>query len=353
MLGQSARRTSYHRFGSFRGGVACGLVVMGGAAWGASAATNPIPVSAATNAESMIAMPAAEPSIYRNNIIDTVQGSASTRIVLLARWVDSFFDDPEYAVEEADARASFQQSVTFYRNLDAEFNSRVRATVLLPNLERRFRLSFEGNDEETADEEAGAVDETLADSTRQSIDDPSLRLQYFFLHRPEIDISMSGGVRLSETSFYVGPRFKLRAGIGGGWDARFIQRIYWYTTNDLKSKSELRFDHLLGQYALFRQAFWTDWDEEKHETEGFRNSVTSSVTQPINRTAAFRYAWSSAHQTRPDPRWVSTTLSVSYRQSIWRDWIIVELSPFVTWEEEFNWDPKPGATVSLSAIFEE
>jgi len=350
MAGQNARCTSHGRFGFYRIGVVCGLMVMGNP--GAAAGTNQTPIQAATDNESLADIPAAESDFRWDNIVDTVQGSASSRIVLLARWVDSFFDDPEYAEEEAYARTSFQQNVTFYRNLDPEFTSRVRATFLLPNLQKRLRVSFEGNDEGYAEDASDEIDETLADSTRQSIDAPSLRLQYFFLHRPEIDFSMTGGVRLSETSFYLGPRFKLRAGIGSGWEARFIQRVYWYTTNDLKSKTELRFDHILGRYALFRQAFRTDWDEEKHEAEGFHNTVTSSITQPIKRNAAFRYAWSSSHHTRPDPRWISTTLSVGYRQSIWRDWIIVELSPFVTWEEDFNWDPKPGITLSLSAIFE-
>ena len=144
----------------------------------------------------------------------------------------------------------------------------------------------------------------------------------------------------------------LRHDLGAGWNAKLTHRTYWYTTDNLKAKTELRFDHLIGQRNLFRQSIRSNWDEEKHEDVGFRHTVTSSITQAFKNDSALRYAWSSSHQTRPDPRWTSTTLSIGYRQSIWRKWIIIEAAPFVTWEEQFGWDPKPGLAISLSTIFE-
>jgi len=352
MLGQSAKRTSYKRFGSFRIGIACGLMIMGSEAWGAPVSTNQVQASAIKNGEDAEDISPAAPDAHENNIIDAVQGSTSSRIVTLARWVDSFFDDPEYAVQEATARASINQDINFYRNLDPSYRTYVRASAVLPNLNRKFRLIFEGDNDPTTLQDTEDIDPDTVEPKKDSVDDNTLRLQYIFLERYYLDLRLTGGIRLKETDLYIGPRVKFRTHIGSKWEASLSQRIYWYTTNTLRTKTELRFDHILGEHNLFRQAFSTDWDEEKHQTEGFRNTVTSSITQPIKRSAAFRYAWSSSYQTRPDPRWTSTTLSVGYRQSVWRDWIIVEVTPFVTWEEDFNWDPKPGFTIALSAIFE-
>jgi len=351
MFGPSAVRTFKSGCGAVRICCACGMMTMSCIAGEDSAGTNHIQAAATVNETSTNA-PVEEPEIQRKNIIDTVQGSASSRLVSLARWVDSFFDDPEYAEEEADARASLTQTVTFYRNVDPVYRTRVRASLILPNLSRRFRLTFEGNDDLDQEDAAGNLEETLAESTQESIDDPSLRLQYLFLHEPDVDLGMSGGVRLNESAFYAGPRLKLRAGLGAGWDAKFTQRTYWYTTDNVKAKTELRFDHLLGRRNLFRQAFRTDWNEEKHQSEGFRNTVTSSITQPLQKNAAFRYAWSSTYLTRPDPRWTSTTLSVGYRQSLWREWVIAEVTPFMRWEEQYDWGPSPGIVLGLSAILE-
>ena len=84
-----------------------------------------------------------------------------------------------------------------------------------------------------------------------------------------------------------------------------------------------------------------------------RNTTTSSITQPFGKNVAFRYAWSSVYTTRPDPRWTSTTLTVGYRQSILRKWLVLETAPFVTWEEQYKWEPGAGIAVSLNVIFEE
>jgi hypothetical protein len=327
-----------------RAGIICLLSSMLSAA--ANSQTPPLET---TGGETMTT----QPSLQYNTFIDTVQDSASSHLASLARRVDAFFDDSEYAEEEADARVSVEQSIIVYRHLDPEYRTRVRASVVLPNLSRRLRLSFEGNEESSAGSFVSDVVEDLLESTKEALDDPSLRLQYLFLQRPDLNLRLSGGVRLSETAFYAGPRIKLRAGIGAGWDAQITQRAYWYTTDNLKAKSELRLDHLLGKRNLFRQAVRVDWDEERHALEGFRQTVTSSIAQPLKASSALRYAWSSVYRTRPDPRWTSTTLSIAYRQSVWRKWIFVEVAPFVIWEQDYDWETNPGVALSLSTVFEE
>lgn len=353
MGGHSVIRTSKNGFGAVRTAIACGLMAMGCEATEESTGTNHIQTSSKTHVEGMTNAPVAEQTVGNHSIFDTVQGSASSRIVSLAQWVDSFFDDPEYNEDEADARASFKQIVTFYRNLDPVYRTVIRGTVTLPNLSRKLRLTFEGNDDLASEDEVGAAEESLADSTRGSVDDPSFRLQYLFLKKPDIDFGMSGGVRLNEPDLYTGPLLKLRAGIGAGWHTKFIQRLYWYTSDNLRTKTELRFDHLVGERNLFRQDFRTDWDEETYEHEGFRNTLTSSITQPLPHHAALRYAWSSVYLTQPDSRWRSTTLSIGYRRGLWREWVILEIAPFVRWEERYDWDPSPGIALSLNAIFDQ
>lgn len=348
MFGLNKIRTSKRKVGTCATLALCGVMAMNCEATGHAAETNHLHTSTTAGSEEILDMPVAEPEIHKDNIIDTVQGSASSHLASLALWVDSFFDDPDYAEEEAYARVSIKQNVNFYRNLNAEYRTDVSATFVLPNLRRKFRLSFEGNENPYPED----TDETLAEASRTSVDDPSVRLQYLFLKHPDIDVSWSAGVRLSESAVYTGPRFKLSAGLGAGWNTKFTQRIYWYTTNNLKTKMELRFDHILGKYNLFRQAFRMDWDTEEHPHQGFSISTSSSITQPLTETSAIRYDWTSVYLTRPDPSWSSTTLSFGYRQSVWRKWLILEIAPFVSWEEQYDRRPKPGVNISLDAIFE-
>jgi hypothetical protein len=293
------------------------------------------------------------PGIKQGNFIDTAQGAASTRIASLARWVDSFFDDPEYAAEEASARASISQSATFYRDPAAAYRTSIRASIVLPNLSNRLRLAFEGNDELYAEEPVGDTVPNLPESTRESVDDPSLRLHYTLLQRYETDLRMTGGFRLEDSSVYAGPRFKFRTRLGADWNAAFIQRLLWYTTETRRSKTELRLNRLAGTRNLFRQTFRTDWYKERDENNVLRHTITTSLAQPLKKTAAFRYTWSSVYFAQPESGWAYTTASISYRRSAWRDWIMVEAAPFVRWERRYDWEPNAGITFSISAIFEE
>ncbi|HEY5621862.1 MAG TPA: hypothetical protein VIR77_04600, partial [Pontiella sp.] len=293
------------------------------------------------------------PGVTQRNFIDTAQGAASTRIASLARWVDSFFDDPDYAAEEAYARASISQSATFYRDPDAVYRTSIRASIILPNLSNRLRLAFEGNDELYAEDTIGEPEPNLPASTRESLDDPSLRLHYTLLQRYETDLRMTGGFRLEDSAFYAGPRFKLRTRLSSDWDAVLTQRLLWYTTETRRSKTELRLNRILGTRNLFRQAFRTDWYKEREENDVLRHTVTTSLAQPLKKTAAFRYAWSSVYFAQPESGWISSTASVGYRRSAWRDWIILEAEPFVRWERQYDWEPNAGITFSISAIFEE
>ncbi len=346
-------RPSRIRFGTLRIVLLCSLFTMACAGADEAVGTNQVHVSSASASNEVAGTYFSKAGAHTARIIDTVQGSTSTRLVSIAQWVDSFFIDPDYVEEQADAHVTLQQSVKFYRYFEPELRTSVRASVVLPNINRRLRLVLEGNDERDLENPTQPFDETLLDSTEQSVDNPAVSLQYFFLQNPDIDLSLSGGVRLSEPSLYVAPRIALRAGLGAGWESKLTERIYWYTTGNVRSDSEFRFDHLLGKRNLFRQTFQMYWERETYDEEGFLYNLNSSITHPlIKKDAAFRYAWATAYQTRPAGHWTSTTLSMGYRQSIWRKWLIMEITPFVTWEEQYQWEPSPGIFFSISAIFQ-
>lgn len=281
--------------------------------------------------------------------IDTAHYAVSSRIISLARWMDSFFDDPEYATEEADARISISQATTYSKADLLEYRTRISSSVALPNLSRKTKLVFEGNE----DLEVEDTEKSVQESAKESVDSPSIGLQYSFLELRDLDLRVRAGVRLGDPSFYAGPRIRAYIDIGNTWTARFTQRAYWYTDNYWRSKSTLDFDRIIGSRNLFRQSFRTDWKEEYFPTQGFRHTVTSSLSQPLKDAAAFRYSWSSVYYTRPNGEWSSTALSVSYRQSVWQDWILLEVTPFVAWEDRLNWEINPGITFSVNILFED
>lgn len=284
-----------------------------------------------------------------NTLADSAMRVAGDRVASLVQWVDSFFEDPEYTEEEADARISLRQSIEYGQTTGTEYRSRVRASLTLPNLSRRMKVVLEGDDE---DELEGVDRTTLRSAAGESVETSRLGVQYGLLDRARYNYKLTGGVRLGDTALYVGPRFRYYAELSPRLATRFAQRIRWYTRGGWRSDTDLNFSRRVGERNLFRQSFSIDWRETHYKSQGYRFTFTTAFTQPLSKEQALRYTWVSTRLTRPSQRWKSTALSVSYRRAVWREWLLMELTPFLSWHEEDDWKTDFGGTVSVSLVVE-
>jgi hypothetical protein len=286
----------------------------------------------------------------KENAIDSTHRNVSSTVGSISRFIDSLFQNPNYTAEEADGRFSLYQSFDTSKQSTMRFRTRIKGSISLPNLSKRLKLSFMGNGNL---DNGDTKDQNIEDSVEEYIDAFSIRLQYSLLSRKNIYIRESVGVRFRNLSLFSGIRLRIRKELGGKWNTKFTQHLFWFTKDGWKSNSELTFNRIIGKHNLFRQTFRTAWSENKNFSEGFRFTLMSSFTQPLSTKAAFRYRWSSRYYTMPEPDWTSTTLSVRYRQIIWKDWLIFEFAPFVSWSEIFGWKANPGIIISITIAFEE
>lgn len=291
-----------------------------------------------------------EITVEQSNMIDSTHSAIGKKVGAIARMIDSFFENSDYAIEEADGRISLHQSIEITKKSSMRYRTRIKGSLSLPNISRRLKLDFKGNDNLDIDD---TNEQDIEKSAEESVDAPSVGLQYSLFQRNDIDIRQSNGVRFRNLSLYTGLRFRLQSKVDHLWNAKFTQRLRWYTSDGWRSNSEVTFDRIIGIRSLFRQTFNTAWSEDLNISEGFRHTITSSFTQPLGSKAALRYHWSLIYFTQPEPGWTSTTLYIKYRQHIWRDWVILELAPFVSWEDTFGWKANPGASISMTLIFEE
>lgn len=282
--------------------------------------------------------------------IDVARKVAGSRVASAAQWVDRFFENPEYQEEEADARISLRQSVKFSQESNAEFQTRLSGSLSLPHFSRRVKLVFEGNDEPSIDEQD---EPDLRASADESIETSSVGLQYTPVSRNDYDFRVGAGMRISDTSLYIGPRWRFQTQWGSNWRGRFTQRLRWYSDEGWRAVTGVDVDCSVRTRNLIRQNFSTDWREGRFSQEGFRHTTATSFVQPLSDTKALRYTWSSDYLTRPDKRWVSSVLAASYRSSLLRDWILLEFRPFVSWEEDLGWEINPGILISMSIIIED
>ncbi len=285
-----------------------------------------------------------------NNTLDSTHRIVSSQVGSISRFIDSFFENPNYTDEEADARISLFQSAEKTNNNSIKFRTNIKGSLSLPRLSRKLKLNFTGNDLWGLDD---SEMENLEESAEQSIKYPSLSLQYSFLEKNNIHIKESSGIRFRDLSLFSGLRLRIKNKLTKNWNTKFIQRLFWYTNESWISNTELNFNRIVGKRNLFRQTFKTAWYENREQTEGFRFNIISSFSQPLAGTAVLRYHWSSVYFTKPNARWSSTTFSIKYRQRLWRDWVILELAPFITWNEDINWKADIGSVLIIGLIFEE
>ena len=282
--------------------------------------------------------------------LNKMRHGAGAEVAALARWVDSFFELPNYTEEEADARISLRQSAETSHRDDTKFRTRISGAVSLPNLSGRLKLVLEGMDE-LGFGDPGAAD-SIGESAEDSLDDSALGLQYAFLSEIDHDFSIKAGTRIGDLSLYAGPRLRLQTKSGRPWRTRLTQRIRWYTDIGWRSDTDIDLDWRLGMRNLFRQRLASSWREDRYDTEGFRHTLSSTFTQPFGTKRALSYIWSSVWEARPTDGWRSTTLGLAYRTQLSRDWAILQVSPYMSWQEKHGWNINPGVVVSLSFVLE-
>ncbi len=280
--------------------------------------------------------------------IDSMRRGLATGVFETAKWIDSFFADPDYPNENVDVELEVRQFFIKSESKDIDIKTRASGRVRLPNAERSVSLTFDGNDEQ--ENEAGNT--SISDSVRNADDQPSLGLEYLKQKSPGYNQRLKLGYRFGEDSFYIGGRLRKAVTVGDNWLFRASQRVRWYHQFGWENRSIIDFESLLPKNRFFQQRFLLSWREDERDELGAQINLQSAYIYPLSDTSAWRLIWSSNYHTQPYPRWVSTQLAWGYRMQLPKEWIYLEIRPFVEWEELFHWQEKLGLHLSFDLIIQ-
>ncbi len=280
--------------------------------------------------------------------IDTMRRGLATGVFETAKWIDSFFADPDYPNENVDVELEVRQFFIKSESKDVDMKTRASGRVRLPNAERSVSLTFDGNDEQ----ESEAGNSNISDSVRNADDQPSLGLEYLKEKSPGYNQRVKLGYRFGEDSFYLGGRLRKAVTVGDNWLFRTSQRVRWYHQFGWENRTIIDFESLLPQNRFFQQRLLLSWREDERDEPGAQITMQSAYIYPLSDTSAWRLIWSSNYHTQPKPRWVSTQLAWGYRMQLPKEWIYVEVRPFVEWEELFHWQEKFGLHLSFDLIIQ-
>jgi len=265
------------------------------------------------------------------------------KVSATANWIDSFFDDPNRVAEDASTRIRFRPEVFFQAKRDVKFRLKLAAKIRLPKLSRKASLVIGGDDG------TGDFDNSLEDS----LEDPSIGLQFFGKQGEFVNTSLTAGVKLNDPALFAGPRVRYLKPLGERSQFRIIQTVRWFTDNGWDSRTRLDYDHVFENGLFLRQTVDGRWRADRHEEEGFRTRVSTILTQRLDQRSGLQYEWFTIFHTEPDSHVDSTTLAFRYRKQFKRDWLFYEVVPQIAFEDEFDWDPNPGIRFRIEIIFGE
>ena len=275
----------------------------------------------------------------QERIVDDTHQKASHLLVSAADWLDSFFDDDRYLLEENTTRANLRFSLGYSRFDGFEFSPKVRLRLKLPKLSKKAFLIISASNDDDFDTSDNPSDE---DNEKNDL---SAALRYFLKVGDNYHLSTTFGV--SWGYMYAGLRYRYEYDFGP-WQGRFVNNFKYYTDDGFENKLSLDFERYFSRHWFFRTSGSINWYENE---DGLPHSLSFHFFQVLNQHQVLQYEFSNYFDTAPSHKMTDLQLRVRYRQRFYRDWLVLEVSPQISFPYDHDRRPNPGIVLRLEADF--
>jgi hypothetical protein len=276
--------------------------------------------------------------------VDDTHQKTSELLLSAADWLDSFFDDERYLAEENATRANLRLSFGYSRFDEFEFSPRVSLRLKLPRLSKRAFLIIGASDDDDFDTDGDPISNNPnnEDSERNDL---NAALRYFLKVGKDYHLSTTFG--LSWGYMYAGLRYRYEYDFGS-WLGRATNNFRYYTDDGFENKFGLDMERHFSRRWFFRTTGNIDWFESEN---GLPHALHFRLFHVLNQHQALRYEVGNYFNTRPSYKMTDLQFKVRYRQRFYRDWLILEIAPQISFPYEHNREPNPGIVLRLEADF--
>lgn len=281
--------------------------------------------------------------------VDALHRRASLGLLASARWLDNFFADPRFESEQGKSRIKVRFSLFAEDESDIEYDVRAGLRLDLPIVEDRLHLLIAGDPDEEDGFRAISGAEGASPTVVDNEEDFSLSLRYFIKRKALRHLSLRSGLRWRDgmPAVFLEPRYR-RTIPFDPWTFRFTQRLTTISDGTVRARTLFDFDRQVRDKLFFRATAEGVWDQDEH---GYAYGTGFSLYQPFSRRRTLVYGWSNGFVTHPHHRLENVTLSLRYRQRIWRDWLFYEVVPQVSFPREEDYEATPGILLRLELVF--
>lgn len=276
-------------------------------------------------------------------ILDDSMESASVLLTSAANWLDSFYDEGPFIPEQNKTRATLKLEFGYDKNNDFDFKPRLSVRLRLPKLTEKVNLILTASDDEDFETQSNPVNGPGNDDTDRNEIQAALR--FYALEGDNYNISTSVGG--SYNYLYAGIRFR-HSRYFGLWQGRFTDRLRYYTDEGWENRASYYLDRQFTDRWLFRSITSATWLENR---DGLPHSQIFRLYQVLSEEKAIQYEAVAYLDTEPDYSMTDLQFRVRFRKRFYRDWLVVEVAPQVTFPEEYGRDANPGIIIKLEADF--
>ncbi|WP_117234001.1 hypothetical protein [Vibrio maerlii] len=272
-----------------------------------------------------------------DRVIDSVYSRVNTRFCQPAVWFDSFFVDERI---DQDSRAGsivrWTNDFTYVEGTGYEFQTRLKARLHLPKVNKRLKLIFETDEEDDVFE--------LFPKSSDDVES-TLGLRYDWIDRDRASFN----IKLTAKPGIEG-RFRYTYPVNEDLVVRLTQKVYQKKRLTGES-TDIDMDYSFNQDFLLR---WNNFAKYEDDIKGWEYGTGLSLYQYLSETQAITYQASVAATNRPYDYVSNSHLSVTYRQNIFRSWLFYELKPEYNWPREENEqrEREARATLRLEILFQ-
>jgi len=258
------------------------------------------------------------------NWIDGSHAMATDQAQALTEWMDNFFGDPEYNLEQAESQLRLQFIDDWESEDGNEVSVRLRGKVQLPRISKRLNLVFAGEDSDLDD----------AEELRENDDGIALQYKLNEGRRSRYDLTLG---------WSSGPRPGVKYRYQGSFDERnsyrFIERVQYDIDDGFESRSQLDLNRALDANNIVQ---WSNRIVYGEETDGVEWRSRVALRQRRNadssKPTALNYIAAVNGVTSPQSFTKNYRLALLWRRQFYRDYLFLELEPGYNFRKRNNAD---------------
>lgn len=277
--------------------------------------------------------------------LDDAQIEASVLLYEVSEWIDSFFDDGRFNEEENESRATLKLAVGYSRFDNLEIEPRLNIRLKLPNLSSRAHLILEAAEDSDFEVEDSPSDNFSDDQSDEDGGEFRAAIRWFLKESEDLNIAVDAGG--SWNYLYGSFRFRALQDFDE-WQGRFTNRLRWYTNDGWENRTTYDLEHHFNEDFFFRVTSKLNYYETK---DGFPHSQHFRLYQVLTAIQALSYETAIYMETEPSYKSSDLQFILKYRQRFYRDWLVLEISPRISFPEKYDREINPELIFKLEASF--